>query len=127
MASVEKESRLLAARYAETQQVRQASQSLQKSISCAKNFLISKGVGLPSPSAPAAGTDESDIVAVASDVSAYMRLFSDEKAVQGRDERGFQKSWEGVSMRLTEEMHACFPASGLELQDQTPEVCSGEG
>jgi len=119
VASVDKESRVLAARYAETQVVRQAQQTLQQSISKAKALLKARGVDAPVPASGANGV--ADIGSVSQDASAILHVLSDDKALANADERGYARSWEGVSLRLTEEMQACFPSSGLELQDQTQE------
>ena len=50
------------------------------------------------------GPEMSDIVDVATEMSKYMQLLSDEKIAAQRDERGFQRSWEGVRCVMSHDM-----------------------
>ena len=119
VASVEKESRLLGAQYSEQQQMKHAVHILQKAISKTKTYLLSHSVPLPASDTTNNVTPSDQLANTVTEAAAYIRFISDEHAQSHRDERGYQRSWQGVSIRLTEELQSCFPPTGLtELPSQ---------
>ena len=118
---VERESQMIAEKQCVLQQTKKCSQNLQAAIKKAHAFLTFRGVEAPVSSSDQAILNNPDggIAALSNEACTFLSAFSDEQVFAKRDERGYQRSWEGVSLRLKDEMQACFPS--VALDKQTPE------
>ena len=109
--AVNSESRMMSEKHELVQNSRQCSQQLRSAVRDAQAFLATKGISV-STSEISSSTDPNSLVAASNEATFQLNSMCDEK-MSSRDDRGFSRSWEGVSIRLTEEMNACFPSSSL--------------